>query len=188
MRFLASLVRCQNIFPEPSLALSLSFRPLTRTRKTNHRHDDDERRPGHMLLRAHDYLLPHGYLYLVLPLPCLTNSRYLSHARLTSLLTSTGWTVERQHDSAKLTYWLLRRSGERGEGEERDGKEWKREVVRKGAQRNNFCVLVQPGKPVVRAGAAEGEKAGAKSGGVEEEEGDGTAIESMERDDDDDDE
>ncbi|KAG0658236.1 hypothetical protein C6P46_005895 [Rhodotorula mucilaginosa] len=143
---------------------------------------------GHMLLRAHDYLLPHGYLYLVLPLPCLTNSRYLSHARLTSLLTSTGWTVERQHDSAKLTYWLLRRSGERGEGEERDGKEWKREVVRKGAQRNNFCVLVQPGKPVVRAGAAEGEKAGAKSGGVGEEEGDGTAIESMERDDDDDDE
>ncbi|KWU41086.1 hypothetical protein RHOSPDRAFT_11898, partial [Rhodotorula sp. JG-1b] len=97
---------------------------------------------GHMLLHAHDYLLPHGYLYLVLPLPCLTNSRYLSHARLTSILTSTGWTVERQHDSAKLTYWLLRRSGERGEGEDRDGKEWKREVVRKGAQRNNFCVLV----------------------------------------------
>lgn len=138
---------------------------------------------GHMLLHAHDYLLPHGYLYLVLPLPCLTNSRYLSHARLTSILTSTGWTVERQHDSAKLTYWLLKRSGEeRGEGEDRDGKEWKREVVRKGAQRNNFCILVQPGKPIVRAGSAKGEK-GASSGEVEE--GDGTAIEHMERDDDD---
>ena len=139
-----------------------------------------------MLLHAHDYLLPHGYLYLVLPLPCLTNSRYLSHARLTSLLTSTGWTVERQHDSAKLTYWLLKRSGERGEGEDRDGKEWKREVVRKGAQRNNFCVLVQPGKPVVRAGAAGGGKLAGATSGDDVAEGDGTAIEHMERDDDDD--
>lgn len=143
-----------------------------------------------MLLHAHDYLLPHGYLYLVLPLPCLTNSRYLSHARLTSILTSTGWTVERQHDSAKLTYWLLKRADG---GEKGDGKEWKREVVRKGAQRNNFCILVQPGKPVVRAGAgagdggAKGEKAGAAKGDdVMEEEADGTAIEHMEQDDDDD--
>ncbi|GAA5880456.1 hypothetical protein JCM3774_005199 [Rhodotorula dairenensis] len=112
---------------------------------------------GHMLLHAHDYLLPHGYLYLVLPLPCLTNSRYLSHARLTSILTSTGWTVARQHDSAKLTYWLLRRSGTEGTGEDRDGREWKREVVRKGAQRNNFCVLVQPGTlPVVSVRADAG--------------------------------
>ncbi|GAA5990864.1 hypothetical protein JCM10908_000054 [Rhodotorula pacifica] len=134
---------------------------------------------GHMLLHAHSYLLPHGYLYLVLPLPCLTNSRYLSHARLTSLLTSTGWTLKRQHDSAKLTYWLLQRSGGKGEGEERDGKEWKREVVRKGAQRNNFCVLVQPGKPIVRstagkdAASAVREESGKETGGN----GDGTAIE-----------
>lgn len=165
-----------------AFALSLFF-----SRTYTHTHDTQIRptamHAGHMLLHAHDYLLPHGYLYLVLPLPCLTNSRYLSHARLTSILTSTGWTVERQHDSAKLTYWLLKRSGEeRGEGEARDGKEWKREVVRKGAQRNNFCILVQPGKPIVRAGSAKGEK-GASSGEVEE--GDGTAIEHMERDDDD---
>lgn len=130
-----------------------------------------KKKTGHMLLHAHDYLLPHGYLYLVLPLPCLTNSRYLSHARLTELLASTGWTVSRQHDSAKLTYWLLKRSGALGTGEDRDGREWKREVVRKGAQRNNFCILVQPAKPVVvrtRADDAEadaevGTKAGSES-------------------------
>lgn len=199
---------CRNIFPEPffflffpaffssrrAVASFFFFLSPTHTRTQNTNLCPTTRRhAGHMLLHAHDYLLPHGYLYLVLPLPCLTNSRYLSHARLTSLLTSTGWTVERQHDSAKLTYWLLKRSGERGEGEDRDGKEWKREVVRKGAQRNNFCVLVQPGKPVVRAGAAGGGKlAGAVTSGddveEEEEEGDGTAIEQMEQDDDDDDE
>lgn len=143
--------------------------------------------PGHMLLHAHSYLTPHGYLYLVLPLPCLTNSRYLSHARLTSILESTGWTVQRQHDSAKLTYWLVKRSGETGQGEDRDGKEWKREGVRKGAQRNNFCVVVAPGKPVVRAGDAEEDKGEEKKkvattaseGGpaADDDQDDGTAIE-----------
>ncbi|POY74271.1 hypothetical protein BMF94_2709 [Rhodotorula taiwanensis] len=142
---------------------------------------------GHMLLHAHSYLTPHGYLYLVLPLPCLTNSRYLSHARLTSILESTGWTVQRQHDSAKLTYWLVKRSGETGQGEDRDGKEWKREGVRKGAQRNNFCVVVAPGKPVVRAGDAEEDKGEEKKkaattaseGGpaADDDQDDGTAIE-----------
>lgn len=115
-----------------------------------------------MLLHAHRYLLPRGYLYLVLPLPCLTNSRYLSHAHLTAILESTGWSVERQHDSAKLTYWLLRRrraAGEEAEGESPesngDGKEWKRTVLRKGAKRNNFCIVVKPGAPVVTSGVAE---------------------------------
>ncbi|TNY21928.1 putative methyltransferase-domain-containing protein [Rhodotorula diobovata] len=100
---------------------------------------------GHMLLHAHQYLTPRGYLYLVLPLPCLTNSRYLSHERLTSILASTGWDVVRKHDSARLTYWLVRRS-EDGP----DGKEWKREQVRKGAGRNNFVIVVKPGAPIER--------------------------------------
>ncbi|GAA5849829.1 hypothetical protein JCM8547_000579 [Rhodosporidiobolus lusitaniae] len=93
---------------------------------------------GQMLLHAHSYLRPHGYLYLVLPLPCLTNSRYLSPDRLRAILTSTGWDVAQQHDSAKLTYWLLRRN-ERGP----DGRAWKRVQVREGAQRNNFVVVVK---------------------------------------------
>jgi len=89
-----------------------------------------------MLLHAHSYLTPRGYLYIVLPLPCLTNSRYLSHERLTAILGSTGWDVVRKHDSARLTYWLVRRS-ETGP----DGVEWKREQVRTGAGRNNFCLV-----------------------------------------------
>ncbi|GAA5821934.1 hypothetical protein JCM3770_003582, partial [Rhodotorula araucariae] len=90
---------------------------------------------GHMLVHAHSYLTPSGYLYLVLPLPCLTNSRYLSHERLTALLASTGWKMVKQHDSARLTYWLVQRTADGP-----DGNEWKREQVRKGAQRNNFVI------------------------------------------------
>ncbi|GAA6027745.1 hypothetical protein JCM8097_008013 [Rhodosporidiobolus ruineniae] len=116
---------------------------------------------GHMLLHAHSYLRPSGYLYLVLPLPCLTNSRYLSPERLRLILTSTGWDVAQQHDSAKLTYWLLRRS-QAGP----DGQAWKRESVREGVSRNNFVIVVKPGEAVERTGAGQ---AASK--------GDGTAVE-----------
>ncbi|GAA5924738.1 hypothetical protein JCM3775_005458 [Rhodotorula graminis] len=125
---------------------------------------------GHMLLHAHSYLTPRGYLYIVLPLPCLTNSRYLSHDRLTAILDSTGWDVIRKHDSARLTYWLVRRS-ETGP----DGVEWKREQVRTGAGRNNFCLVVKPGSPVERgvpstaASTAKGGKAGKVKDGTEPE-------------------
>lgn len=94
-----------------------------------------------MLKHAHSYLKPEGLLYLVLPLPCLTNSRYMTHARFTSILTTLGWTAVKQYDSMKLTYWLLKREGD-GKG---DGKVWKREEVRSGVRRNNFCVIVGTG-------------------------------------------
>lgn len=89
-----------------------------------------------MLVHAHQYLKPQGLLYLVLPLPCLTNSRYTTHERLESILRSCGWSKVKQHDSAKLTYWLCARV-------EADGKTWKRDQLRTGAQRNNFCVIVE---------------------------------------------
>ncbi|GAA5885803.1 hypothetical protein JCM6882_007567 [Rhodosporidiobolus microsporus] len=102
---------------------------------------------GHMLLHSHSYLRPRGYLYLVLPLPCLTNSRYMTPDRLRSILASTGWDVAVQHDSAKLTHWLLRRS-EKGP----DGVAWKRESVREGVSRNNFVIVVKPGEEVEKPG------------------------------------
>ncbi|KAK4049047.1 25S rRNA (adenine2142-N1)-methyltransferase [Microbotryomycetes sp. JL201] len=88
-----------------------------------------------MLVHAHRYLKPEGLLYLVLPLPCLTNSRYTSHERLEQILKSTGWKPVRKHDSAKLTYWLCQRTVA-------DGQTCKRDQVRSGVQRNNFCIIV----------------------------------------------
>ncbi|GAA6062207.1 hypothetical protein JCM10212_006488 [Sporobolomyces blumeae] len=106
---------------------------------------------GHFLLRAHDYLRrapSSGYLYIVLPLPCLTNSRYMNHARFRSILASTGWTEVKQHDSAKLTYWFVKES--EPAGSKGDGKAWKREEVVKGVERNNFCIVVKPDHDVER--------------------------------------
>ncbi|GAA6020803.1 hypothetical protein JCM10207_001662 [Rhodosporidiobolus poonsookiae] len=124
---------------------------------------------GHMLLHSHAFLRPTGYLYLVLPLPCLTNSRYMTHARLESILTSTGYEKVKQHDSAKLTYWLVRRTPPAAEGEEPgkgDGQQWKREQVREGVQRNNFVIVVKPGEAVERPG--QGGKTGAEDGADED--------------------
>ncbi|GAA5963547.1 hypothetical protein JCM3765_006277 [Sporobolomyces pararoseus] len=132
---------------------------------------------GHFLLHAHSYLKLEspGYLYLVLPLPCLTNSRYLTHQHLRSIFNSTNWEVVAHHDSNKLTHWFLKEinkgEGEGGEGGRRgDGKIWKREELRKGVTpRNNFCIVVKPDEEVERG--VEGEKEKEITGEGEEEEG-----------------
>ena len=66
---------------------------------------------GAMLVRAAELLVPRGFLYLVLPASCVSNSRYLDHDHLRRILASVGFDdVVRQRDTAKLTFWLVRRS------------------------------------------------------------------------------
>ncbi|GAA5989041.1 hypothetical protein JCM5350_003637 [Sporobolomyces pararoseus] len=126
---------------------------------------------GHFLLHAHSYLKLEspGYLYLVLPLPCLTNSRYLTHQHLRSIFTSTNWEVVAHHDSNKLTHWFLKEINKDKGGRRGDGKIWKREELRKGVTpRNNFCIVVKPDEEVERG--VEGEKEKEITGEEEEEE------------------
>ena len=63
---------------------------------------------GAMLFHAHNYLAPLGYVYPVLRLACVSNSRYLTRAHLREIVDSAGYDVVRQEDSRKLTRWLLR--------------------------------------------------------------------------------
>lgn len=68
---------------------------------------------GAMLVHAARLLAPRGLLYLVLPAACVTNSRYLDHERLRQILASVGFDqVVRQNDTAKLSFWLVRRADE----------------------------------------------------------------------------
>lgn len=78
-----------------------------------------------MLRRAHLFLKPTGYLYFVLPLPCLANSRYMDQDRMTAIFTTLGWAAVKQHDSRRLTFWLLKKDGD-GAG---DDKLWKKEQL-----------------------------------------------------------
>jgi 25S rRNA (adenine2142-N1)-methyltransferase len=90
------------------------------------------------LTRAH--LKPRGLLYLVLPLACVANSRFVDATRLRKILRIIGFEVLRQHDSAKLTYWLARWSGD----ERRDGR-WAKQKIpdRQTGRRNNFAIVLK---------------------------------------------
>ncbi|PWN25457.1 hypothetical protein BDZ90DRAFT_223231 [Jaminaea rosea] len=112
---------------------------------------------GEALVRAHGYLKPEGMLYLVLPLACVANSRYLDHGRLQAILESCGWDVLVNDDSARLTRWLLKRKEEvKGGSKARggpcwDGTQWKKEEIKVSKTANNFCIKVdQPEQPPKR--------------------------------------
>ena len=131
-----------------------------------------------------DDLLP--ALFLVLPLPCVDNSRYLTEEHLTAIMHSLGYVKTRAKRTAKLWYSLWRldfpqpRAGNswggtgnpsgrvsrgrgRGKGlsEETDREEgalrdeaergrgrrrrFKKEELRKGKDRNNFCIVLDDG-------------------------------------------
>lgn len=78
-------------------------------------------------------------LYIVLPLACLNNSRYLTHKHFKSMLRSFGFgAVLKQHDSAKLSYWLLQRDGAEAGW---DGQTFKKAEIRAGVKRNNFAIV-----------------------------------------------
>ncbi|KZO94287.1 nucleolus protein [Calocera viscosa TUFC12733] len=96
---------------------------------------------GAMLTLAHAFLKPAGasYLYLVLPLPCITNSRFLTPEHLKSLMDAIGFDLvkERWKPGGKVAYWLWKKHQGGGDAEGFG----KKKVLREGASRNNFAIL-----------------------------------------------
>ncbi|KAK4569856.1 25S rRNA (adenine2142-N1)-methyltransferase [Recurvomyces mirabilis] len=124
------------MFDVISLSLVLNFVP------------DAEAR-GEMLKRTCQFLvartLPERLkgifpaLFLVLPAPCVTNSRYMNEERLTCMMASLGYVLLQRRMSAKLLYYLWQR---------RDGpavkeQDFVKTQVNPGAGRNNFCVVLK---------------------------------------------
>ncbi|KAL8796017.1 MAG: hypothetical protein Q9195_001593 [Heterodermia aff. obscurata] len=106
---------------------------------------------GEMLRRVSSFLriLPSEYkdvadgslpaLFLVLPAPCVTNSRYLDEERLESIMQSLGYKRIRRKMSAKLVYYLW---GYERSPEDEMSKNFRKEELRGGASRNNFAIVV----------------------------------------------
>lgn len=77
-------------------------------------------------------------LFLVLPAPCITNSRYMDEARLEAIMNSLGYVKEHYKLSNKLVYYLWRRAKVVG----KDRKvEFKKTELRAGGARNNFAIV-----------------------------------------------
>ncbi|THH06266.1 hypothetical protein EW145_g4198 [Phellinidium pouzarii] len=86
-----------------SLSLVVNFVPEPRDR-------------GRMLRYAYNMLHDDGLLFLALPLPCVSNSRYLTFERLESLMRHIGFEPlrERWKAGGKMVYWLFSKRTQRG--------------------------------------------------------------------------
>lgn len=92
------------------------------------------------LCRAHLHPRPSSLLFIVLPLPCVVNSRYTTTESFKRLVTSLGFKLEQEQwrRGGKLAYWLFRWDSVMG-----DVSEFKKKlIINDGANRNNFTMLV----------------------------------------------
>ncbi|CUA76052.1 25S rRNA adenine-N(1) methyltransferase [Schizosaccharomyces pombe 972h-] [Rhizoctonia solani] len=108
----------------------------------------DAKDRGKMLSMAHDILRPPnspangGLLFLVLPTPCVTNSRYMTPDHLVSVCARLGFTLirDRCKPGGKVAYWLFTRS-DKQTNFQTGASFTKKIVLREGSDRNNFSIL-----------------------------------------------
>jgi 25S rRNA (adenine2142-N1)-methyltransferase len=92
-----------------------------------------------MLLRTTQFLRISDHsifpaLFVVLPLPCVENSRYVTREHFLDIMSSLGYTVSQSKESKRIAYWLFHWNGTVKE------KEWKKKVIKEGGGRNNFAI------------------------------------------------
>lgn len=81
-------------------------------------------------------------LFLVLPLPCVANSRYCNEENLVDIMTSLGFALTKKKDTSKLCHYLFSWTG-RGAS-----KKFPKTLLRDKPGMNNFCIVVQPTKKI----------------------------------------
>ncbi|KAM7216505.1 putative methyltransferase (DUF3321) domain containing protein [Rhypophila decipiens] len=119
-----------------SLSLVLNFVP-------------DPKGRGDMLFRTTQFLRqPEGSaaspdagfpsLFLVLPAPCVSNSRYLDEDRLEEIMASVGYAKTASKMTQRLVYYLWRKVSNCS----RPAKSFSKKEIRSGASRNNFAITL----------------------------------------------
>ena len=83
-------------------------------------------------------------LFLVLPLSCIDNSRYLTEERLAAIMASLGYRRTKAKRSSKLYYslWKLLDDAVPREDEQSASRIFKKVELRSGRDRNNFCIVL----------------------------------------------
>ncbi|KAH9900632.1 putative methyltransferase-domain-containing protein [Xylariomycetidae sp. FL2044] len=106
---------------------------------------------GNMLLRTHEFLRKatnnlssaagewFPSLFMVLPAPCISNSRYMDGALLERIMNALGYTKLRSKMTNKLVYFLWARKP----GFVVQACSFKKTELRSGPSRNNFAIVVQ---------------------------------------------
>ncbi|KAI7825854.1 hypothetical protein BX661DRAFT_124983, partial [Kickxella alabastrina] len=104
----------------------------------------DPARRGDMLKQAARLLAPEGLLFLVLPLSCVANSRYLDDERLLEIMQFLGFTQLHQNHTAKLAHYLYRLTASIPATASASGDEpqFKKKMLHSAPGRNNFSIVV----------------------------------------------
>ncbi|GLB11473.1 hypothetical protein AtubIFM57258_008343 [Aspergillus tubingensis] len=76
-------------------------------------------------------------LFLVLPVSCVTNSRYLTESRLQDIMSSMGFSLAKTKQTSKLIFQLWDQVGDY------NAKPFKKEILNPGKTRNNFSIIVK---------------------------------------------
>ncbi|KAF1813501.1 hypothetical protein P152DRAFT_322416 [Eremomyces bilateralis CBS 781.70] len=91
-------------------------------------------------------------LFLVLPLPCVTNSRYLTLDHLQDIMKALGFAMTKCKQTQKLSYtlWQYHHHGTRIESNTDEGgrlgvrsRRFSKQELNPGVGRNNFCVVLE---------------------------------------------
>ena len=82
-----------------------------------------------------DSILP--ALFLVLPRPCVDNSRYVDQELLLRIMESLGFALTNEKKTPKLCYYLFRMTGKKRRAK------FEKRKIRDGPVMNNFCIVVE---------------------------------------------
>ena len=110
----------------------------------------DIKKRGEMLaLCSHgDLLKKEGLLFIVLPLACVQNSRYMKYSRFVKIVTSLGFQLVSYKNSAKLAFWIFQLDTPSSVYDPATSNftypiEFPRKLTRGGKDCNNFTIILK---------------------------------------------
>ena len=96
---------------------------------------------GDMLIRMTKFLKKPkknmSSLFLVLPLPCVSNSRYFDNERLLEIMSQLGFQQTFYYEAKKVAYWLFDWTGKT-----KLVKKFPKKELHSGSSKNNFCITI----------------------------------------------
>ncbi|KAH3679613.1 hypothetical protein WICMUC_000845 [Wickerhamomyces mucosus] len=110
-----------------SCSLVLNFVPNARDR-------------GKMMQRFQEFLKKDdkcAILFIVLPLSCITNSRYCDKDLFTNIVTTLGFEIIKYHEAKKLVYVALKWTGKIKK------RKFPKVELHDGPSMNNFCIIIE---------------------------------------------
>ena len=100
-------------------------------------YEGDGVKRGEMLKKCVQLVKTSGYVFIVLPRPCLSNSRYLTQELFVSMMDSLGFALLVRHCTRKLSFTMFQKTDTGLE------KSFPKRLLRAGDKRNNFCIVLR---------------------------------------------